>query len=100
MAHTVVQGSYSESLTVQVAELFLNEKTKVRQQMIKDGFQDTWGPHRQSEWVLKEITGTRKQRKYAAVLCRMWVEQSKQRYYRQPYHPAAQDRLPTEAKQG
>lgn len=41
------------------------------------GFQDTWGPHRQSEWVLKEITGKSKQRKYAAVLCSMWVEQSK-----------------------
>lgn len=45
--------------------------------MIKDGFQDTWGPRRQSEWVLKEITGKSKQNKYAAVLCSMWVEQSK-----------------------
>lgn len=60
-----MKGSPTDSLTVQVAELGLKDDARLKQKMLKDGFLDKWGPRRQSEWVLKEVTDIKKQKKYA-----------------------------------
>lgn len=56
-AYTKIKGSPTLSLTSQVAEIALKDDFKIKQKnMVIDGFQEKWGPHRQSEWLIKEVT--------------------------------------------
>lgn len=66
-AYTKIKGSPTLSLTSQVAEIALKDDFKMKKNMVIDGFQEKWGPRRQSEWLIKEVTD--KKRRNIHVFC-------------------------------